>query len=416
MLYAGQIILLLLLWACEPSAVPGDGAVASEARTQAAPEEEPGSARTGGLPDQTQPAATPRGEESTGEEEAAGETVASGEVEPSAEYRPMMVRLPDGSLEKSFVDPFREPGSEHPLFGSLPDVQESTAPWSFGCSNQALRRLSAERLRLARNEVYARRGRVFQAEDLQRSFGQQSWYAPDVDYTDGRLTSQDHECIGRIALAELGAALWDKGEVTLDLDGVPGKETLTLECLHEGRAIEGPYTRHARGICVDTVSPYWWDDHDEPGGEWVELGVVFSLGESRRDIRWQSDDHLCSDNCRTSAICDLRVVDLDPGVPGKQIMVQVCHERADRPYLLAVENGQLTRVDLGPGRLFVLDDGRLVLSDSSCEKAVRGEGLFDLAVLTRLTLHAYGADGLRTLETAATWGFCDTYCWASCAG
>ena len=33
-------------------------------------------------------------------------------------------------------------------------------------------------LRLARNELYARRGRIFDDEDLQRYFESKSWYEP----------------------------------------------------------------------------------------------------------------------------------------------------------------------------------------------------------------------------------------------
>lgn len=38
--------------------------------------------------------------------------------------------------------------------------------------------LSREQLRLARNEIYARRGRIFEAPDLQAYFGRQAWYRP----------------------------------------------------------------------------------------------------------------------------------------------------------------------------------------------------------------------------------------------
>jgi hypothetical protein len=38
--------------------------------------------------------------------------------------------------------------------------------------------LSAEELRLARNEIYARHGRIFQDETLAAYFGSKSWYVP----------------------------------------------------------------------------------------------------------------------------------------------------------------------------------------------------------------------------------------------
>jgi len=38
--------------------------------------------------------------------------------------------------------------------------------------------MSREQLRLARNEIYARRGRIFDSPDLQEYFGRQPWYRP----------------------------------------------------------------------------------------------------------------------------------------------------------------------------------------------------------------------------------------------
>ena len=40
-------------------------------------------------------------------------------------------------------------------------------------------RLSASQLRIARNEIYARRGRYFQSDDLKQYFGGFSWYRPN---------------------------------------------------------------------------------------------------------------------------------------------------------------------------------------------------------------------------------------------
>ena len=40
--------------------------------------------------------------------------------------------------------------------------------------------LTKDELRLARNEIYARHGLMFQADDLQEYFGRQSWYNPTI--------------------------------------------------------------------------------------------------------------------------------------------------------------------------------------------------------------------------------------------
>ncbi|MCB7059824.1 YARHG domain-containing protein, partial [Eggerthella lenta] len=41
--------------------------------------------------------------------------------------------------------------------------------------------LTAEELRIARNEIYARHGRWFKSEDLNRYFRKKSWYEPSVE-------------------------------------------------------------------------------------------------------------------------------------------------------------------------------------------------------------------------------------------
>ncbi|MCW5969162.1 MAG: protein kinase [Blastocatellales bacterium] len=48
-----------------------------------------------------------------------------------------------------------------------------------------------EELRLLRNTIYARHGRVFQSPDLQWYFERRSWYAPRPAYTDSALTEND---------------------------------------------------------------------------------------------------------------------------------------------------------------------------------------------------------------------------------
>lgn len=48
--------------------------------------------------------------------------------------------------------------------------------------------MSKSDLRLARNEIYARHGYIFDSNDLQNYFSSQSWYYPDPSY-DGSLTS-----------------------------------------------------------------------------------------------------------------------------------------------------------------------------------------------------------------------------------
>ena len=70
----------------------------------------------------------------------------------------------------------------------------------------ALALLSPAQLRLLRNAVYARHGRVFQAKDLQDFFTQESWYQPDPAYTDARLTAEDKQHLELIQAAETKGA------------------------------------------------------------------------------------------------------------------------------------------------------------------------------------------------------------------
>lgn len=58
-------------------------------------------------------------------------------------------------------------------------------------SEQMLHGLSLHELRLLRNEVYARHGRMFHAEWLQQYFYSQPWYAPDENFKDEELSGND---------------------------------------------------------------------------------------------------------------------------------------------------------------------------------------------------------------------------------
>jgi hypothetical protein len=58
-------------------------------------------------------------------------------------------------------------------------------------TEQMLHGLSLHELRLLRNEVYARHGRMFRAEWLQQYFYNQPWYAPDENFKDESLSGND---------------------------------------------------------------------------------------------------------------------------------------------------------------------------------------------------------------------------------
>jgi hypothetical protein len=62
--------------------------------------------------------------------------------------------------------------------------------------------LSREELRRLRNAVYARHGRTFDSEDLQRYFEGRSWYRPRSDYNEASLTDADRANIKLIQTIE----------------------------------------------------------------------------------------------------------------------------------------------------------------------------------------------------------------------
>ena len=81
-------------------------------------------------------------------------------------------------------------------------------------------------LRLLRNTVYARYGRVFDSADLQQYFNNRPWYRPRRDYSDSQLTAADRANVSFIKDAEGGGqatgssdASAVQGEVQAALNG-----------------------------------------------------------------------------------------------------------------------------------------------------------------------------------------------------
>jgi hypothetical protein len=62
--------------------------------------------------------------------------------------------------------------------------------------------LFAEDLRVLRNEMYARHGRVFMDKKLQQYFEAQSWYKPDPEFTDDQLNEIEIQNLAKIKAAE----------------------------------------------------------------------------------------------------------------------------------------------------------------------------------------------------------------------
>jgi hypothetical protein len=69
-------------------------------------------------------------------------------------------------------------------------------------SDQLLRGLSLHELRLLRNEIYARHGRIFKTIWIQQYFGGQPWYDPKEDFKDEDISGSDKTNIETIVKYE----------------------------------------------------------------------------------------------------------------------------------------------------------------------------------------------------------------------
>ena len=63
----------------------------------------------------------------------------------------------------------------------------------------------AEDLRVLRNEIYARHGRIFKDVDLQKYFEAQAWYKPNPDFKDDQLNVVEAANLVKIRQAEESA-------------------------------------------------------------------------------------------------------------------------------------------------------------------------------------------------------------------
>jgi hypothetical protein len=69
-------------------------------------------------------------------------------------------------------------------------------------TEQMLRGLSLHELRLLRNEIYARHGRIFKTDWLSQYFGGQPWYDPKEDFKDEEISGNDKTNIETIVKYE----------------------------------------------------------------------------------------------------------------------------------------------------------------------------------------------------------------------
>lgn len=72
-------------------------------------------------------------------------------------------------------------------------------------TDDALGDMFAEDLRVLRNEIYARHGRIFKDQALQKYFAAQAWYKPDPDFKDDMLNEVESQKLIKIKAAEESA-------------------------------------------------------------------------------------------------------------------------------------------------------------------------------------------------------------------
>lgn len=72
----------------------------------------------------------------------------------------------------------------------------------MGEPEKQLAALPLDQLRILRNTIYARHGRIFKDPTLQAHFEKQWWYAPNPNYSDALLTGDDKSAVAAISKAE----------------------------------------------------------------------------------------------------------------------------------------------------------------------------------------------------------------------
>ena len=175
---------------------------------------------------------------------------------------PLLVSAPGaGDAEAQWLEEF-EPEVRALVADDLPEptppleVLEDLVLHGVDLVDLMLQPLTLPELRILRNTVYARHGRIFSDPALQAYFEAQSvevggWYKADLSYTDDRLKAEDHRNVAAL-LAQEGRpedASWQQTiglakqaeemvEVTSNLEVINAYLT-DKEAVAEGEAPEG---------------------------------------------------------------------------------------------------------------------------------------------------------------------------------
>ncbi len=141
-------------------------------------------------------------------------TIAPAEVSRTEENAPAEETEPEPEPETEEPETYEEPepepeAEETPVPEEEPAPEETPAPTDDSyfipdssdaeISDAQLEGMSAEELRIARNEIYARHGLIFKSEDLNEYFSNQAWYNGTVTDADSiQLSETEAENIQKI--------------------------------------------------------------------------------------------------------------------------------------------------------------------------------------------------------------------------
>lgn len=127
-------------------------------------------------------------------------------------------------------------------------------------------KMSKEDLRLARNTVFAKYGRVFQSKDLKEHFAKQDWYVENPSFKQSQMKQQDVDIVNLVKRWE------EKTDILLkeraDITGNGSYE----DCFVLYNKNKGTYS-----IIVNDFSQefdHFWgqsDDDEEPPTDWAEI-------------------------------------------------------------------------------------------------------------------------------------------------
>ena len=175
--------------------------------------------------------------------------------------------------ETKLAVPFAEGGQAEVSEGITPEEYILPECETRTYTKEELSVLSADELRLARNEIYARHGRMFNSEDLKNYFQSKSWYTPQYEGSEfdakGDSILNEYEIANRDLLVELEENTNNATVTTQRRTGYAGMDTY-------GRMMV-PGVSMAIAILDDVYRLYRWTIFDST--EWGEVSQWTYTGD-----------------------------------------------------------------------------------------------------------------------------------------